>query len=118
MKKMVRILSLVLIILSLIAVVAYADGENNFPGGSNTDRVAGQIQKTVYEKLSGPAITFGGLAAFIGVVMCGFEMIFSKFNPEKRGSAMSSIVWVGGGLLVIGLAGLIAGFLMNIANSV
>ena len=121
MKKISSVLLLVLIITISISGIIFVNAaaptspKNNF-GTSNADQAAGEIQKNVYQKLAGPALTLGGLAAFIGVVMCGFEMIFSKFNPDKRGSAMSSLLWIGGGLLIIGMAGIIAGFLLNMAT--
>ena len=120
MKNISKLILIALLITLLIMTFVNAtppESQNHFGAGSDTGEAAGNIQKKVYENLAGPALTLGGLAAFIGVLMCGFEMIFSKFNPDKRGGAMSSLLWVGGGLLVIGLAGLITGFLLNMAKS-
>lgn len=114
-------LILVILVLSIVMsgmIMVYADRSevtNSF-GEADADDAAGEIQKSIYQKLAGPALTIGGLAAFLGVLACGFEMIFSKFNPDKRGSAMGSLLWIGGGLLIIGLAGIIAGFLLNMAT--
>lgn len=120
-RRLILIGLIVMLIMTAMAGMIYAapvNAQNNFPGGSTPDAAAGQIQEKVYKSLAGPALTLGGLAAFLGVVMCGFEMIFSKFNPDKRGGAMTSLLWVGGGLMVIGLAGIIAGFLLNMAKTV
>ena len=54
-----------------------------------------------------------GILIFISVLIVGFEIIMKRNKADERMESMSSLMWVGIGALVIGIAGMIASFLFQ-----
>lgn len=54
---------------------------------------------------------FGGAAIGIGFAIIAFKMIFCHKRQEARAEAMESIVWVGGGAIILGGIAVFTGFI-------
>jgi len=56
---------------------------------------------------------FGGALIFVTVLLVGFDVIRHKNDADKRTQAMSSLLWVAIGAVIIGASTLLAGFLWS-----
>lgn len=112
MKKIINKIKLAVLTVTIFifnTVTAYADGPIS---AESPDQVSNKI----YQNLSPVIKSFGGLAVFLGVVAVGFSLIASHKNAQRRSDAMTSMLYIGGGAIVLGAASLIAGFMWGLGQ--
>ncbi len=79
-----------------------------------TDFDAGnQKVGTIMSKIAGFIKPIAAILIFGSVLMVGFEIIMKRNKADDRMGAMSSLMWVGIGTLVIAFAALIASFIFD-----
>jgi TRAP-type C4-dicarboxylate transport system permease small subunit len=77
---------------------------------------AKDLSDTLINAVRSYALPLGGAIIFIAVVIIAISIIVSANNPKARAEKMSSLLWVGIGAAVLGLATLITGVLMSAFN--
>lgn len=63
------------------------------------------------------AMPLGGVLIFASVVIAALKMIANANNPQKRVESISSLAWICGGGVVLGLSLIITGIIVNIATN-
>lgn len=95
------------------------DDSNQFVPTYNDPQVIENLEILKREVMSvvNPIITTGGgILIFVIVLMVGFEIIIHRKNKENRDKAMSSLLYVAIGAMIIGGAALFATFLWQTGN--
>lgn len=110
LKKLSKIkTTLLLALFGLSTKLVYAtspNGINTVDKNTMAQKIQGAVNNIFY--------VIGGIAIFVGFVMIGLELIFANKNPERRSSAMSSILYAGIGAAIMGAAAIIGGFFFNL----
>ena len=63
------------------------------------------------------AIPLGSIIIFASIVITALKMIFNSNNPNKRSESIGSLAWITGGGVLLGLALVVAGIILNIATN-
>lgn len=111
-KRVVAFVFFMLPALTLNTVVALAEGESVIPTGQiNT------VMQNIKNAISAIAMPIGSLCILASVILVGIRIIVMHYNPVGRSAALTSLLWVAVGSLVLGLAILITGGIINISTN-
>lgn len=86
-----------------------------------TDAVGTEEVTTATENLkrviTSIAIPLGSIIIFASIVITALKMIFNSNNPNKRSESIGSLAWITGGGVLLGLALVVAGIILNVATN-
>ena len=86
-----------------------------------TDAVGTEEVTTATENLkrviTSIAIPLGSIIIFASIVITALKMIFNINNPNKRSESIGSLAWITGGGVLLGLALVVAGIILNVATN-
>lgn len=92
---------------------AYADSNGSVIDTKAVSDTATQLKNAI----SAIAMPIGSVLIFGAVVMVAIKIIMTHNNPNKRSEAAGGLLWVAGGALILGLALMISGVIINIATN-
>lgn len=107
-KRKLKMFYLMSLMLTVNALPAFAD-EYGIPVVTDASSLGSKIVALVQSV----GMPIGGAILFLSVCLCAVDMMLYKFNPEKKSSAMTGLMYVGGGGILLGSALFIAGFLIG-----
>ncbi len=113
MEKMTKIFGAMNLALFTLSTPALANTSWNVKG-SFGDKVTDNGGSQIIEQLAAFVKPISGILIFVSVLVVGFEIIMKRNKADERMESMSSLMWVGIGAMVIGIAGMIASFLFKI----
>ncbi|HOJ09756.1 MAG TPA: hypothetical protein PK733_04085 [Clostridiales bacterium] len=79
-------------------------------------KTARDLSNTLIDTVKSYALPLGGAIIFIAVVIIAISIIINANNPKGRAEKISSLLWVGIGAAVLGLATIITGVLLSAFN--
>ena len=86
-----------------------------------TDAVGTEEVTTATENLkrviTSIAIPLGSIIIFASIVITALKMIFNSNNPNKRSESIGSLAWITGGGVLLGLALVVSGIILNVATN-
>ncbi|NMB10434.1 MAG: hypothetical protein GX982_07065 [Tissierellia bacterium] len=74
---------------------------------TNTAR---DIESRLFGSTKQVIMAFGGASIAVGFCMVAFKMIWCHKREEARTQAMESILWIGGGTIILGAIAVFTGF--------
>lgn len=87
-----------------------------FASGIGTAEVE-QATNNIKRVISSIAMPLGGILIFAAIVIAAIKMIVNANNPQKRSESISSLAWICGGAVLLGLSLIITGIVINISTN-
>ncbi len=87
-----------------------------FASGIGTAEVE-QATNNIKRVISSIAMPLGGILIFATIVIAAIKMIVNANNPQKRSESISSLAWICGGAVILGLSLIITGIVINISTN-
>lgn len=116
-KKFFRMLyalpAILTVLTASLITKAYADSNGSVIDTKAVSDTATQLKNAI----SAIAMPIGSVLIFGAVVMVAIKIIMTHNNPNKRSEAAGGLLWVAGGALILGLALMISGVIINIATN-
>ena len=79
-----------------------------------SEKTADEVATKVVDLVKGITTPLGSAIIFISIVVVAFKIIATANKPEERAKAMGSIPYILGGGLMLGLALMLAGFVIGL----
>ena len=106
--KIIKII-LVITLLSIKCRQVFASGI----GTAEVEQATNNIKRVI----SSIAMPLGGILIFATTVIAAIKMIVNANNPQKRSESISSLAWICGGAVILGLSLIITGIVINISTN-
>jgi hypothetical protein len=79
-----------------------------------SQKTADEVATKVVDLVKGITTPLGSAIIFVSIVVVAFKIIATANKPEERAKAMGSIPYILGGGLMLGLALMLAGFVIGL----
>lgn len=79
-----------------------------------SEKTADEVAKKVVDITKEITVPLGSAIIFISIVVVAFKIIATANKPEERAKAMGSIPYILGGGVLLGLALMLAGFIIGL----
>lgn len=109
------------VLIKILSIVLIIGIQTNLCLATTTTGIGTTEVKTATENIerviTSIAMPLGGVLIFASVVIAALKMIANANNPQKRVESISSLAWICGGGVVLGLSLIITGIIVNIATN-
>jgi len=109
-KKFVAMMPITLLTLSS---KVFAESEGSTLGTQEVTTATENLKRVI----TSIAIPLGSIIIFASIVITALKMIFNSNNPNKRSESIGSLAWITAGGVLLGLALVVAGIILNIATN-